>query len=244
MLSFPNDSQHHAIMGFNGTGKTLFGLHCLARRSYTTKPWIVIDFKREHVIGRIPGIEEIDVNAAVPRQRGLYVVRPTVADVDDGAVTAMLYRIWERERTGVFLDEGYMLKAQDRGLRTILTQGRSKRTPIIALSQRPAWVSPFLLSESVYKSTFNLPHPRDIERMREWLPDRDPSGRRTDPSTLPRYHSYWYCQTTGEYALMKPCPGEDAILQAFDDRRARRTWSIFPGWGERRAGRIIQREET
>lgn len=216
MARFPGDTERHAIFGKTGTGKTVFGLWCLSRRSFDKMPWVIIDFKRDPMIAKIPNLIEIGLDKA-PKRKGLYVVRPMPEDVDEGDFTDFLYKIWEREKTGVFIDEGYMIKQFDPALRAILTQGRSKRIPVIALSQRPAWVSPFLLSESEIKSIFYLQAPADNKRIKEWVPG-------VDPSLLPDHQSYWCDTASRDYILLGPCPPEDEILDVFDARRQRKTW--------------------
>jgi hypothetical protein len=123
--------------------------------------------------------------------------------------------VWENERTGLFFDEGYMFKRFDPAVRAVLTQGRSKHIPVMALSQRPSWISPFIHSESSFKSVFFLQMPGDIQTVQEWLP-------RCNPGDLPPHYSYWYGVKTREFALMAPCPNENAVLDAFDARRVRR----------------------
>lgn len=216
-MRLPTDTERHAIVGTTGSGKTVFGLWCLSQRNFDRMPFIIVDFKRDEQIAQIPRLEEIDINAKIPKRPGLYVVRPDATDIDAGNVTDFFYRVWERERTGLFLDEGYMIPPRDPGLRTVLTQGRSKRIPIISLSQRPAFVSPFLLSESEFKSVFYLEHPRDIERMNEWMP-------RVAPNLLPDHESYWYQREGRELLRLRKCPPLDVIMQIFSDRRVRRWW--------------------
>ena len=222
--SFPDDGHRHAIFGMTGTGKTVFAAWCLSRRSYQHMPWIILDFKGEELFSKLPQYDMLDVDAKIPRGPGLFIVRPTPDDVESGAATGLLYRMWERGNVGLFIDEGYMLRPRDRALQAVLTQGRSKRIPVIALSQRPAWVSPFIHSESEYKSIFYLFTPADIERVQEWLPRRTPDGMKTDPSALPPHHSLWYCTHTREFLKMNPCPPEKDILDRFDENRYRRTW--------------------
>lgn len=222
-LRFPNDTQRHSIMGQTGSGKTVFGMWCLSQRSYDRMPWIIIDVKRDDLIERIPRLTEIDARDKPPKRRGLYVVRPDVLDFENGVMTQFLYKIWENENTGLFIDEGYAFKARDPGLRTVLTQGRSKHVPVISLSQKPSWVSPFLFSESEFKSVFYLDMPNDIERVTEWMP-RMLGGRRVDPSTLPPHTSYWRSGPYREFALLGQCPPPDDILTTFDERMPRRVF--------------------
>lgn len=228
MLRFPDDTQRHAIVGTTGSGKTTFGTWCLSRRNYNRMPWIIIDAKRDPMIADIPGLEEIDITSKPPRGgkrgRGLYVTRPTPGDFDDGLCTAFLYRVWENEDTGLFIDEGYAFKQFDRGLRTVYTQGRSKHIPAISLSQKPSWVSPFLFSESEFKSVFYLDQPADIDRAMAWLPARDPNtGAEVRPDLLEDHFSYW-CHRRKEFALLAPCPPEAEIMDEFDRKRVKRTW--------------------
>jgi hypothetical protein len=223
-LRFPNDTQRHAIVGTTGSGKTTFGLWCLARRDFDRKPWIIIDAKRDPMIKAIPGLEEIRIDRTPPTRRGLHAVRPMPGDFDDGVCTSFLYRVWENEHTGLFIDEGYAFKQFDRGLRTVLTQGRSRHVPIISLSQKPSWVSPFLFSESEFKSVFYLDQPSDIDRVMAWLPERDPNtGERIRPDLLDDHHSYW-CHRRKEFGRLAPCDPEEVIMQQFEDRKVRRVW--------------------
>jgi hypothetical protein len=222
-MQFPSDRHRHAIYGQTGSGKTLFGMWCLSRRSFDEIPWVVIDGKRDPSLARIPRMTEIAVTDKPPKQAGLYVVRPTIHDFEDGEATALLWRIWERERCGVVIDEGYNFGMHDRGLRALLTQGRSKRIPMICLSQKPSWVCPFIHSESEYKSVFYLDMPADIDRIRSWVPQYDPEA-------LPRHASVWRSTPERMVTTLGPCPGEEEILDAFDSRTVRR--SIFSRlWG-------------
>lgn len=217
-LAFPDDSHRHAIVGTTGSGKTTFGLWCLSRRSYDAMPWIILDAKHDSVIARIPRLTQIRVDQKPPVRRGLYVARPTVAEFDDGVVSAFLYDIWRNEHTGIFIDEGYAFNRFDKALKTVLTQGRSKHIPVISLSQKPSWVSPFLFSESEFKSVFYLDQPADIERTMAWLPARDPNtGARIAPDLLADHESYW-CHRRKQFARLGPCPPEAEIFETFDQR--------------------------
>jgi hypothetical protein len=222
MLKLPDDGHRHAIFGMTGMGKTVNGLWHLSRRRFDQKPWIIVDFKRDLIVKQIPRLEEIGIDDAIPKRPGLYVVRPEMQDESTGPVTDFFYRVWKREHTGLFIDEGYGVHPRDKGLRAVLTQGRSKRIPVIALSQRPAWVSPFILSESEFKSIFFLQTPADIDRVQEWLPRKHSGNIRVDPSSLQPAHSYWYCMHTREFRAFGPCPDENEVLDIFDRRRVKR----------------------
>lgn len=205
-----------------GTGKTVFGLWCLSQRSFDRMPWIVMDFKRDTTIADMPGLDEIDITDRVPSRKGLYVVRPQPQKTNDGPVTDFLFRVWEKENVGLFIDESYMINRYNDGLRAVLTQGRSKHIPVIMLSQKPTWVSPFMHSESEFKTVFFLQMPKDIETVQDWLPQRDGNKTRVDIGNLPNYHSYWYSVHGREIAKLGPCPPEQEVLDIFDRRRVKK----------------------
>lgn len=217
-MRFPDDTQRHAIVGRTGSGKTQAALWALQKRNYHLNPWIVIDYKGDPSIGKVPGLTEIGLKDKIPKQAGLYVVRP-FPDTDDEVVHDFMMRIWERGHTGMYLDEGYMIGRFNTAYRALLTQGRSKRIPIITLSQRPAWISPFILSESEFIQSFHLQTPNDIKRVNEFIPG-------ADISALPKYHSYYWNVPDYELTYLKPVPKLDEILNRFDDKRPQRRWMM------------------
>ena len=217
-MKFPDDTQRHAIVGRTGSGKTQAALWALQKRSYTAMPWIIIDYKGDSGIAKIPGLKEINVNRAPPKHAGLYVVRP-FPDVDDEALDNMMWKIWANGKTGVFLDEGYMISRYNKAYRALLTQGRSKRIPIITLSQSPAWISPFIFRESEFIQMFHLQTPADKQRMGEFIPG-------ADPSALDKYHSYYFNVLDYELTHLSPVPKLGEILDRFDQKRPPKRWFI------------------
>ena len=209
-LIYPNDTQRITVIGKTGSGKTQAGAWLLARRSYTTRPWIVFDYKYEKLFSEISHIEEIGLKRRPPKHPGLYVVHPNPADVDD--VEQMMWEIWRREGTGIFVDEGYMIPSRSPAFQAILTQGRSKRIPLIMLTQRPAWVTRFAFSEADYIQCFQLTDTRDKKTVREFMPmplERD----------LPApYHSWWWDNGRNYKAILQPVPPRDTILDIFHSR--------------------------
>lgn len=216
-ITFPDDSKHIAILGMNGSGKTVAGLWLLSNRSYDRRPWIIFDFKRDENIAKIPGLVEIDGRQGVPKRPGIYVFRPFPDEKD--RVENLLWAIWEAENCGVFIDEGYMIDRFSHGLKALLTQGRSKRTPVIMLSQRPSWINPFLLSESSYLWMFFLHNPADMKTMREWIPYSQ---------MVPKdYTSLYYDVSNAKLTQFNPVPNIPHIMQTFKMRMPKRTVRIF-----------------
>lgn len=209
---FPTDGHRHAIVGMTGSGKTQFALACLSHRSWKQKPWIIIDYKRDDMIAQIPGLEIIGVRSRPPKHAGVYAVQPLPIDEDAEALDKFMWHIWERGNTGVFLDEGYMLGRFNKAYRALLTQGRSKRIPCISLSQRPSWISPFILSESEFFTAFYLQTKADNDRMREWIGP-------VDFDSLPRFHSYHYSVPDRKRVILSPVPKLPDILSRFQPRK-------------------------
>lgn len=217
-MRFPDDTKRHAIYGKTGSGKTIAGLWALEKRSYNKMPWIIVDFKRDTTIAKIPRLEEIDINDSIPKRPGLYVVRPLPDSPEE--VDAFLWRVWERGKIGLMIDEGFMIGRFSKPFGAILTQGRSLRIPMINLSQRPSWLHPFLMSEADFHQVFFMQTPSDISKIMEWVP--------YDGVLKPDFHSYYFDVGRSELTYLAPVPDEDEILDRFDLRMPKR-YHLFKG---------------
>src|SRR5207302_775120 len=107
----------------------------LSHANWPRRPWVIIDYKRDELINDIPGLQELRLGARIPRRAGLYVVHPRPDQQDE--VEALLWRIWEKERTGVLIDEAYLVPNKH-AFSTLLVTGRSKKIPMIMNTQRPS----------------------------------------------------------------------------------------------------------
>jgi hypothetical protein len=209
----PNDTQHIAIMGRNGTGKTWAGVWHLSMRPFHKKPFLILNFKDDELINEIPHARHI-TPSEFPKYPGIYNVHALPGEED--LVEALLMRAWASEDVGVFVDEAYMLTPNgrfNRGFRYLLTQGRSKHIPLITLSQRPLWVDRFVFSESTFFQVFALSDERDRDTVASFVPgDFD--------YQLPPYHSWYYDvganQGQGKVTVMGPVPGKQKMLDDFD----------------------------
>lgn len=169
-----------------------------------------MDFKRDETIGQIPFTKEIGLDDQIPKHSGLYIVRPT-PEKDEEAVESYLWKIWAKEKTGIFIDEGYMIPDKSAAFQALLTQGRSKRIPIVTLTQRPAWLTRFAFSEAEYIQLYALTDERDQKTVKQFMPL--PIQRK-----IPQYHSWWYDNGRDYSAVLKPVPDKDRILNTFYDR--------------------------
>jgi len=200
-------------MGRNGSGKTQAAAWFLSHARFDSMPYVIVDYKGDALLNQIPRLHELKVKARVPRSPGLYIVHPRPDQ--EAEVEELLWRIWERGRTGLYIDEAHMLP--DKGaFRSLLTQGRSKRIPMITLAQRPAWINRFNFSEANFYCVFHLNDRRDHKIVEQFVPvDLE--------KPLPQYHSWWHDVDRYTTFLLRPVPDRETILQRFDDR-VPKTW--------------------
>jgi len=214
-MRIADSSQHTAIVGANGTGKTISGLWILSLKDITERPYVIYNWKNDKAIDAIPHAHHIGMNE-LPIRPGVYIVHPhpeQKLEVED-----QMWAIWEKENIGVMIDEGYMIGNNNPAFRALLTQGRSKEIPIIVLSQRPVWMDRFVFSEAQFFQVFRLQHKKDRQNVQEFIPF-DISER------LPPYHSYYYDVNENTFTKLKPVPSEQEIMRTFERRlgRVRRT---------------------
>lgn len=180
-------------------------------RDFDRRPWLIYNFKTDKSIDGIPYAQHIGVDE-VPIKPGIYITHPHPDQTDE--VEEQMWAVWDKERTGVYVDEGYMVGRQNPAFRALLTQGRSREIPMITLSQRPVWLDPFILSEAEYYQVFRLNHKMDRKKIEEFIPG-DVVQR------LPDYHSYYYDVGENRLTVLKPVPDIGKIHDTFERRLAR-----------------------
>jgi hypothetical protein len=215
-VNLPGPDKRLAIVGSTGSGKTQAGIWHLSNQDWGDKvrgrPWIIFDFKGDDLIARL-GATEISVYGKPPTKPGLYVVRP-IPEMDDAAVTQMLWNIWRNENTGIYIDEGYMVGNRNPALNACLTQGRSKRIQMIVLSQRPVWMSRFVFSEADFFQVFRLNDRRDYDNVQSMI-SIDVTKR------LAPYQSHWYDVGADRGVIFNPVPGRRSLIESFRSRSGR-----------------------
>jgi len=221
-INLPDDDDRLAVIGRTGSGKTWGMLWHLSRRSWgddtpedERKVWIIFDTKGDAFIADLHalGAIVIDIRKAPPTVPGLYIVRP-LPIVDDDAFDAFLWRCWQRGGIGLCFDEGYMIPSGPKhaAFATILTQGRSLEIPVIVNSQRPAWMSRFVWTESGFFQVFALSHADDVTTVRKFIPKIPRDG------SLPPYFSYYFDVGTDTLTRFSPVPDREKILARFKAR--------------------------
>jgi hypothetical protein len=230
----PADDEHTAVVGRNGSGKTMMGAFLLSMQNLKQKTWLILDYKGEEIFGAIERARNIGFGD-VPQEPGVYILRSR-PDLETQTEN-WLWRIWDRENVGLFVDEGYMLPSYLRkngAFQAILTQGRSKRIPVITLTQRPVRVSPFAFSEASHVAVFDLNAKGDRQTIEDrtgegfmsWRPPEFPDLK------LPAYHSRWYSVKSDSRYVVKPVPKADEIVHRINSQLPERRKFIGRGfWG-------------
>lgn len=224
----PTDGDRVVVLGDTGSGKSQFAIGLLSTRDWHKKPWIIIDYKGEDLIEDILEecdgfIKHIKVTDKPPTKPGLYYlkVRPLL---DDAAIELFLRRVYENQKTGIFLDEGYALPKGSQFFDIILTQGRSLKIPVICLYQRPVHMSRFAISQSTFRAVFRLGDERDAETAARFIrPAITNKGDKiTVLSRLPDYHCLWYDVGKGVSTVLRPAPARQEIIDTFKKRLTRK----------------------
>jgi hypothetical protein len=209
-IRLPNSKQRLAVIGRTGSGKTVAALWHLSNANFQSMPWVIVDFKTDENINAIEGIRYISTSET-PKHPGIYVVQP---EPDDPALFGLFDRIWHRGHTGVYIDEGYMVgenKTTEKRFKTLLTQGRSLHIPMIVLSQRPAWISRFVWSESDFFQVFDLSLGDDIETIHRMLP-------KGSFIPLPDFHSVYYDVVKKRINYLSPVPDAPEIVDKISEQ--------------------------
>lgn len=208
----PGDRQRVTIIGKTGSGKTQAALWQLSQRSFTSRPWVLFDFKLDPMLADIPHKTELDIKDKAPKRPGLYIVHPPPGQAHVEALDDFLWRLWAKGNTGLYIDEGYMLSPRSDAFQAILTQGRSKGLPVILLTQRPTWVTRFAFSEADYIQLFQLTDRRDQKVVKEFMP------LPIETSLPGPYYSWWWDNTRNYKAVLRPAPDRDSVLDQFYSR--------------------------
>ncbi len=202
------------INGRTGSGKSVFGAWLLSTAPLDRMPYIIVDYKRDKLLQGIDRAEDLDLADKLPKRPGLYRVTPLHSEPE--AVEDWLWRVWAKGKTGLLIDEGYMIPdgRKNSALQTLFTQGRALGIPVIILSQRPAWLNRFCFSECDYYCCFHLNDVRDQLTVKGFTPHNNEVWDMT--RRLPPHHSRWYDIGRDYSAVLGPAPDPEKILDRFD----------------------------
>jgi hypothetical protein len=209
----PTEEQRVTVVGRTGSGKTWFGAWLLSKAPFHRQPYIIIDYKGDKLLRSIEGVRELSLYEKLPDKPGLFTVRPLLHEEE--AMETWLWNVWQRERIGLYFDEAFMLPnsgySRRGALQAILTQGRSKKIPVISLVQRPSQISLFVFSEADYYAVFHLNRRQDRKTMTDL-------GDGLDATTMPPYHSTWYDVGADKPYNLLPVPDGEVIAADIEKR--------------------------
>jgi hypothetical protein len=227
---FPGGDSRTTVIGATGSGKTTCGVWLLAHQRLDKRPWIIVDFKREGIFDAVglPPIQAITLTSRPPRKAGLYLVSPRPDE--DELLEAWLWRVWERENTGLFIDEASLMPDKD-AFRAILQQGRSKCIPTISCTQRPVDVKRALFSEASYFCVYRMQDVRDYKTVQGFVPGDLSQSR-------PPHHWLWYDVAQNVKLNMGPVPPPLAVADQLRDKLPM-TFSPF-SWASPPPGRGVR----
>jgi DNA helicase HerA-like ATPase len=219
-FTLPGTDDRTAIIGRTGSGKTQLAVWLLSMMPIASMPWVVIDYKGDELVNAIERAIPITYDV-VPVQPGIYILR--VLPGEESELSDWFRRVWEVGGIGIYVDEGYMIERNDKYFNACLTQGRSKRIPMIILTQRPLWLSRFVFSEASYFFIFDITHSKDRGVVKEYVKDDERgvgelSNKDKVDVKLDKYHSWYY--DVGNDTMMKigPVPASAEILATIDRR--------------------------
>lgn len=210
-VRLPDHSQRLAVVGRTGTGKTQAGMYWLSLQQFSEFPWVVIDTKRDSFLRKVwslRGPKRLTFGDSVGKT-GLHYIQPLPKELRSDACEDFLWRIHKRGRCGIFIDEAYMMDRYSDALIALYTQGRDLRIPMITLSQKPKYVTPFTWSEADFVQAFHLNDKADQKRITEFT-------RADLIRPLRDYHSTWYDVGRNSVVEFSPVPARDRIIENFE----------------------------
>lgn len=217
MVDLPNDTQHIAIAGMTGSGKTWGALEMLSMRDFDKQAWIIIDHKRDENILKLPA-ERINPNTMILPKSGLYLVLAEMNEKSRAEIEALMKRCFERGGIGFYVDEGHLMPKYSEAVRTIMVAGRSRRVPMMWTSQRAHHIDTFIWAQSLFYRCFTLQGPPDIKRFNEHFP-----RKYIQPE---EFHSYYFDIAKNKMSYLHPSAHFDVTLARFRDKLVRNLRAI------------------
>ncbi len=230
---WPGGDQRTTILGASGSGKSTCGLWMLAHQRLDKRPWVIFDFKREAFFDMVgfPPITHIALDSKPPRHPGLYVVTPRPGE--DAAVENFIWRCWEAENIGLYVDEAPLMPDGSDAFQACIQQGRSKHIPIIACTQRPVNVARGLFSEANFVCVYSVTDRRDYKLIEGFVP--------TEMSQPLQWHHWrWYDRDRRVLLNMLPVPPPEQVAAQLREAAPYRpnAWHPF-AWSGRRSERQV-----
>jgi hypothetical protein len=218
---FPAKGERALSIGKTGSGKTLFNRWLLER--LPDAPVIIYDTKHDPKFDRLPnnmvagslaeiyeGLDHLGVDYVI--------VRPPPAITANPAALDRILQRHEEEWRGVdaYIDELYHFHNGGRagpGLSGLYTRGRSRGITTIGSTQRPAWVSGFIFSETQLFYLFRLTRESDRKKVDDFIPGF------AELPVLKKFSFYAHRDDGDDETpkLMKPVPVDESEKLGYTD---------------------------
>ena len=195
------------VVGRTGSGKTRFAVWLLGTQDIHNRPWVIIDYKNDDLVNQIERSVILTFDEPLPKRAGVYILKVLPGETD--ALTAWLWRVYQRGDIGIYVDEGSMIGQRNDAFDACLTQGRSKNIPMIILTQRPVLLSGYVFSEATFYFVFDL----ILKKDREKIMDNIPIDMR---KSLPDYHSFYFDVPRKRKEIFGAVPDDETLLATID----------------------------
>lgn len=208
-MNLPNIPQgKRAILA----GRTGSGKSTLARWLLVNSPghWFILNPKHTKAYDKLPDSVVVKSAYDVKRlereiQRHRFViVNPTQREATPDGMDWFAQWVHDEFRNiGLCCDELYTMHRNGvagEGLLSYLTRGRELGQSFLGQTQRPAWISQFLFSESDYIGEMSLNLKNDRKRMFEFI------GNEVALEKLPPHWWLWYDATADHLRKFQPVP--------------------------------------
>lgn len=201
-----NPGKRAIVAGRTGAGKSSLGTWLLKR---SPGHWLILNPKWTKAYDNLPDAKKIEGIKLKEIARSLEenrftIVNPRNSESRHDILDLLI--LWLHENftdVGLCIDESYAVhnggKAGE-GLIAWLTRGRELKQSLLALTQRPAWLSKFLFSEAEYICGMSLNLEDDRKRMKEF------TGKDQFLLKIPNYKWYWYDVSNDTLQLFGPVP--------------------------------------
>ena len=205
----PGASDRTVVIGPTGSGKTVGAAWLLSRQRFDRRPWVALDFKDEELWDLVgsPPMREISLRQ-MPDKLGFH--RLPVRPGHEEALEEWLWKVWEKGNIGLFVDEVSLVPRKS-AFKAILRQGRSKRIPVIACTQRPVDCEREVFSESQFRMFYG------IEDLRDWDVIKGLFRHGDVTAPLPPFWSYWYDAKNKTCLTLRPVPKPEDVAKSLRD---------------------------
>lgn len=190
-------------------GRTGCGKSTLARWLLKRSPghWVIINPKHTAAYDKLPDMNKIDGKDLGKLERSIkkfkFTVVNTVSSNHKYLDDLVSYLHAQYENLGLCVDELYTMHNHGiagEGLLAWLTRGRELKQSFLGLTQRPAWLSQFLFSESDYICEMQLGLLKDRKRM------YDMTEQAIMLDKLPEHYWVWYDINADSIRSFGPVP--------------------------------------